>query len=145
MMMYSRISSNISIANGIEDDDNAALFVDNLLTTTLDEFDFIAPRSPLKAIMSSLGTKEWKILASRPLDTGPIFLDRCIGYPVNMGTVGRLFEHSMTDTSTSTSNSTSTSSSSCCSYGAYVVCEGVLSTGIEGQREGDINKYSTAW
>lgn len=77
-ILYNSYQSYRDLTNNIF---NSNLTKENLVLS-LFEYDIITSRNPLKNIMSSLrGTKHnWSIYVNKPIENGPIFIERDKGY-----------------------------------------------------------------
>ena len=61
------------------------------LLESLNAFDIVMPRKPLKCLLS-FNLTEFQTYAFRPYAGSPLFLDRISSYPTNPGSVGMQFE-----------------------------------------------------
>ena len=85
-------------ANKIKNEvEKKELTIPMLVDKSLSVIDFIAPRRPLKAIMTNNPLDEpWQaIIVSKPIDNGPIYIDRTDSYQEKAGSIGNLFTKAM--------------------------------------------------
>lgn len=63
----------------------------------LRKYHVVLPRNPLKQLLTARDGEPWLLYACRPLEGGPVFVERSRTYEATSGTIGALFEREMTE------------------------------------------------